>query len=1762
MADQPITNAGHDAQKAPADKLAPKSAALKPTAWQDELAQMRTAPAAKPIPVGHEANLGIATSSAPPPKVTITQSTAPAAARPEAAKPQAAKPEPEQKHESTLGSMVSWVKSAPSNFSNSVHQYLESNKTTFNTNFHAWNLNATDFTGVGNISAGYDAWTHRNEIAKAIHDNPGTAVAATVALVAALKAPALAEKVGLKGLGAAEEHGVTNAILGSDAANLAKVAKTEEVASSIESFNSTLREAHIASSELAAGSRMELAVGKGAATDGLLATRTPVKLSLDVPAPKISRIPPSLGSGTPELVAKQRLVPTLTPVGGTPEIAALKGAPGEASGLRLQSTGLPKADGIHIVPDHVTSAPAPVTLAESPAGLASRETGVRLDLLHVPPEGAPASHLHPTAETVGAGELHPAAHDPLIQPKDAGVKPVGSPQGLKLDGHRVVDPPAGQVHTTAERVVNPRQAPETVGHPGGQTGETVLHPAVKGRVGVPETAEPSVVPHTDLHANPNPESGVATTARRQGEPLVSAQTETTAAKNLHPQGEIRPVKSNATGDAPATTNTAGEIHRPNALPGSGETSPNLLGRDADAVAARTTAHILDRSPRPNVAKAGEVSGVTNVAAEAPAVFKDLPAAQVAAHTTVEATVKELTAFKASARLTPDAADAVRTLETNLGRLSADGAETMTVAARRQAMADVETSMKTLRAEASTAGTNNALEGLEANVAKLRTANDAIVTHMSETIVTAASQDLKTVVAKIAHADSATTDAINGSLERIAATSAGTEARRTAIADLTTDVEKLRATTDLKTFESLEAKVTEIRTAGSTADAVRFQQAMESSATEFNTSVKAARATAGESGQLAQVFDRLETNSAKLAKPGATTAAERNVALEQMKSDLKVLRSTPAASASTEITDMERTLQSMRTSESSLNLAGSELKFSEATPKFTQEIEHAIARPGLSAAQQAELQGLKNTAFEINSPAFRSLKAEEQTALLAKADTQIARVETQLGEDAAAGMRKSFNEVKAAHTEAGEFKVAAETADKTVLTSETHAGVNLASHTEPKPVADAFTAEKPRPLTEPEPKPVGETKVAHTIEEPPVVKPNTLGEGERVHGGRPNERVPGADEVPGAGAGATDGARFYSSEAKPLEELTGDAARAGRKGSGSETVNAVAADAASAENAVRGRVRAEVDATAAKAIEPQLNVAQRSELVAGATEKVTADTAALSKSIDAAGRLNTAGRLGGDSEKSEAALAAMRQEMSEAASAGRAPNFALLKAQAAGLPPEAAAALATRIDGLSTSVAAHNQMLALDGSLKNMSSAAQGLAHQLSQLNVPGMSSTIADLNSGAISLADARDRAAVLRSMSEQLAVLSPSLEAPVAQRLAATIEQLRQSDAAASAALADLVNTQLKRAADLSEAKDALKILHAVVPEGTATSQLVKTASDRLAEVERSQRAAERQIQAEQAVRSAGNAEQTTPVIGLRTAGQQLSDLWNSAMNWSGYRSFAPGTAAALVAAGVLPFAFTSDAHALGLANAQSGKAGGPDALAGTTAVNGQSATATGASTQAAFSGKVESPLSPYVQQAIAKAYNPTLAANWDDVNKARGYFQVAYAPDAVPDVVAPTTYTAPRRFVSTPTAGPDVKPRLVYPGFAQKNLNEMASARQRGFLSALANNTAGVRTLGSSLGQGGQSGTSRIPTGLSRLVHREIMNNVDLAEEGSGGGNATPATPAPAGASINLASVGTKVADADPNAESGTGSVDPQVASLPAAATVLPGRNKSVAV
>ena len=93
--------------------------------------------------------------------------------------------------------------------------------------------------------------------------------------------------------------------------------------------------------------------------------------------------------------------------------------------------------------------------------------------------------------------------------------------------------------------------------------------------------------------------------------------------------------------------------------------------------------------------------------------------------------------------------------------------------------------------------------------------------------------------------------------------------------------------------------------------------------------------------------------------------------------------------------------------------------------------------------------------------------------------------------------------------------------------------------------------------------------------------------------------------------------------------------------------------------------------------------------------------------------------------------------------------------------------------------------------------------------------------------------------MAESLIAASPGLQTETFQRLFAGLSQLRQAGSAANAELADLISLQLKQASDLTRAADALRVLTAVVPEGTMTAQLVTSAVDKLSLVAEAREAA-----------------------------------------------------------------------------------------------------------------------------------------------------------------------------------------------------------------------------------------------------------------------------------------------------------------------------------
>jgi hypothetical protein len=557
------------------------------------------------------------------------------------------------------------------------------------------------------------------------------------------------------------------------------------------------------------------------------------------------------------------------------------------------------------------------------------------------------------------------------------------------------------------------------------------------------------------------------------------------------------------------------------------------------------------------------------------------------------------------------------------------------------------------------------------------------------------------------------------------------------------------------------------------------------------------------------------------------------------------------------------------------------------------------------------------------------------------------------------------------------------------------------------------------------------------------------------------------------------------------------------------------------------------ATALEAQESKF-AAQTGNVARDAAATVQQSTAALSDSVNAAIKINETRGLG-DVAQADRNLAAMRQELD----LGRTPDIALLKEQAAALPAEASAPLLTRINGLTVALKSQEELVTLNKAVISLDSGARALSGQLSQLNIPGMASTVDALKSGVVSLSDARDRAAVLKAMAERLATLYPSLDADVARRLGATIDELQRTNAQINASLVDVISTQVARARDVSnlaQAKDSLRILTAIVPDGSATSQLIKSASDQLTQAENAQRAAEAALEARRSVFAFPTSkQQMTPVRDLQSNIGRLFSLQSEADAIAAARyprSFAAAssplmlTGGGLAAGGLGAYAYFNQSPTSGTISGPAEFAYSPsDSSAFNAPTGGKDQP--GVSNQSAFSFNTDAALSPLTMAAIQDKniqYNYTLATNWEAQNKALGFFATPFSPDAPKEEVVQTVFAPARKVnLSTSTTGTDVKPRLVYPGFAQRQLNEMAAARRRGgLLSVFADNSTGVRGFGNGLQGGPQSGTAaRIPTGLSKLLTREIISNgLDAnGETPSSAGQAPSNAPGAPAVSLSLA-------------------------------------------
>ena len=1244
---------------------------------------------------------------------------------------------------------------------------------------------------------------------------------------------------------------------------------------------------------------------------------------------------------------------------------------------------------------------------------------------------------------------------------------------------------------------------------------------VVSRVGESDVAE-SQVTHTSAVKTGEPAALQTGTAARVGEPVSDP---------LHPQGEhvenaptlrVNEVEPPATVQ-PRTATTVQNQSAP---------LPKPLAPTPLTGAATGAERSVTELPNPLEIKepvGSPALRVNTASAESAVAHADLTTgAGIATETraAVQQSATELNRLQTIPGLSTEAAQTARTLETNLAKMSGENAATMSVTARSQAMSDIENGLKNLKTEVKGVdGAEQSLTSIDTGVTRLRAANDAALSEASATASKAIAGDLRKTVEAIPSVEPGVAQSINNSLERIAAPEASVVEKRAALNELSTNVEKLRATTEPQTFAAMEKQVAELRTANSVGETVAAQTEFEASATRLGDAAQTARTTLGSdaaSTPAVNALERIEQNSTTLAVSRASTVAERQTAMKQIEADMNVLRESPAAA---EVPQLERELATMRTSESSVNLLKSETTFAEATPKFSSAIDEALAKPGISTAERAQLESLRTTAARLEPSTYAALSDTERATVLTDAESQVATLERQTGD--AAGLRQSLNEVKSSASDLERARVVSTEEEAAAAGSQVSARV---SATDPAlsqarvqtpgvtdPVAVAVVEPNPAVV---ETNPLGagagaadraalaEQRLAEQrLAEPrlaernatEIVKPADALATDRVASEEVAAATPKPAAVTGRVAADVDNAALNSADAtvarsSALAENEAAATRAVRTGE-----QGIAAPLATESEA------ASVRAAALEAPESRL-AAQTTAVVTDSAAAVKQSTQALKDSLDKAVELNGKGSLSGDAALADRNLAAMQAELA----ADHAPNIALLREQAAALPVEASAPLLSRIDGLTTALKSQDQLATLDKAVKTLDGGARALTAQLSQLNIPGMASTISDLRSGVVSLTDARDRAAVLKSMAEKLATLSPSLDSDVARRLSSTIDELQRTNSHINAALVDVIGTQVARARDvanLAQAKDSLRILTAIVPDGSATSQLIRNASDQLAQAEKAQQAADAALEARRSVFASPTSEQQLlPVRGLQSNIGRLFSLQTGADAIAAARyprSFAATTSPLLLTGGTLA------ASGLGLGayayfnQSPTGTISGPTDLVhslsdkstlDSASISGDNS---GSSNQATFSLNTEAALSPLTMAAIQDKniqYNTTLAPNWEAQNKALGYFATPFSPDAPQEAVAQTIFAPVRKLnLSTTPASTDVKPRLVYPGFAQRQLNEMAAARRRGgLLSVFADNSTGVRGFGNGLQGGPQSGTAaRIPTGLSKLLNREIISN-----------------------------------------------------------------------
>jgi hypothetical protein len=498
---------------------------------------------------------------------------------------------------------------------------------------------------------------------------------------------------------------------------------------------------------------------------------------------------------------------------------------------------------------------------------------------------------------------------------------------------------------------------------------------------------------------------------------------------------------------------------------------------------------------------------------------------------------------------------------------------------------------------------------------------------------------------------------------------------------------------------------------------------------------------------------------------------------------------------------------------------------------------------------------------------------------------------------------------------------------------------------------------------------------------------------------------------------------------------------------------------------------------------------------------------------------------------------MQEELAASQKLGRDPDFSILRVKAAEISSEAFSEVIEKTANLASRCDERIQIESLGSMLKTIDSLAQSFLSQISAIDFSAFTASFSDLKSALLSLSSTSDRAALLESILGSFGSISGNLPPEAAARMFAILNELADISSRASVALGQLTLAQLDRCAVLTEARHALNLLKKILPEDSATYQLVHEASDHLVALDKAADADIESVRSQPVFLRAGSAN-SSPVAGLGSIRQQLLSLHDkaSASASKHWRSLAL-TVSALGAPSVA-FAYTSNPPLIsGLkprveitragngaesmiapsSEVASHTATYPDGLTFQTpagpASNSDSAAV---SNQAAFASQPDNALSPLVQALVMHGsfqdsfqnsfqnslrHNPTLSQNWEDQQNARGFYIAAFSPGVSPSETPLGTAlnTRPRKFsISTDVSPPDsllgtVMRRLVYQDFAGPQLGKMSQSRRAGnMLSVFADgNQALSRGLGVSSSGLSIQNAMRIPQGLqslSRLVAREM--------------------------------------------------------------------------